>query len=311
MKKILVAALGAVTLAGAASAQFTIDGTRDAAYPGSNQFQTNPTAFGNSTSGNVGTSNGSELDGVFANIGTSSLNILFTGNLETPNFSGNQNKFEFFIDTDVNSNTVGQNRLRGDNPDVDFNGLNRMGDDGSGNGLTFDDGFSADYYFSFSTDGTNLYANYATLLTGGGGTGGYLGAATVGGNGSLNGGTSQGVLANINNSNVGGVDGSNVNDPSSVTTGLEIEIPLSLIGNVNYGSGFRVVAFINGGGHDYVSNQVLGGLPVGSSNLEDPRNVNFNRYAGNQYFAVPEPASMAAIGLGLFGIVARRRRASK
>ena len=47
------------------------------------------------------------------------------------------NKLDIFID----AIDGGQLKLRGDNPNVDFNGLNRMGDDGSNNGLRFDDEF--------------------------------------------------------------------------------------------------------------------------------------------------------------------------
>lgn len=94
------------------------------------------------------------------------------GNLES-----NFNKIEIFID----SVAGGQNMLRGDNADVDFNGLNRMGNDGSGNGLMFDMGFEADYYIT-ATNGDigggtyQLFANYATLPTLGGGSGSFLGA---------------------------------------------------------------------------------------------------------------------------------------
>ena len=55
------------------------------------------------------------------------------------------------------------------NPDADFNGLNRMGDDGSGNGLKFDTGFEADYWIGF-TNGNNpvqVFSNAAVLRTDG------------------------------------------------------------------------------------------------------------------------------------------------
>ena len=46
--------------------------------------------------------------------------------------------------------TDGQNQLRGDNCDSDYNGVNRMGAGGNGTanagpGLKFDAGFTADY----------------------------------------------------------------------------------------------------------------------------------------------------------------------
>jgi hypothetical protein len=46
-----------------------------------------------------------------------------------------------------------------------------MGDDGSGNGLTFDAGFEADYWIGITGGGAPyaLYANWAQLATFGGG----------------------------------------------------------------------------------------------------------------------------------------------
>jgi hypothetical protein len=45
-----------------------------------------------------------------------------------------------------------------------------------------------------------------------------------------------------------------------------------------------VCAFINGGGHDFLSNQVLGSLVAPQCNLGEPRNVRFDQMPGLQAF---------------------------
>jgi hypothetical protein len=264
--------LSATVLAGVVS----VDGTAEALYGPAVSVQNVQTQFGDSSLGTVDYANGSELDAGYAFIADGYLNIVASGNLES-----NFNKLEIFIDC----KSGGQNRLRGDNLDVDFNGLNRMGDDGSGNGLTFDKGFEADFWVGVTCGGDpfTLYVNCAELLTdGGSGAGGYQGSTgalvpLVSGNG---------LEVAIDNSNaLGVIGGTEAGDGSGVVTGVEYRIPLALLG---YTSGpIRVGAFVNGGGHDYVSNQTLGGSGPGAGNLGDPRFVNFNLVAGEQFFVVP------------------------
>jgi hypothetical protein len=276
-----------------AAAQPTVDGTADALYGPALAVQNTQTNFGNSNLGVVDFANGSELDQGYGIIHSGNLYLMLAGNVES-----NFNKLEVFID----SVAGGQNKLQGDNPDVDFNGLNRMGDDGSGNGLTFDAAFASDYYLT-ATGGNSPYQFFANFAetSGPGGTGMFLG----GGDGtSITG--ALGINLAINNSNTGGVDGGT--GPSSgagVLTGVEICIPLTAIGNPT--GPIKVSAFINGGGHDFLANQVLGGIG-GGDNLGEPRNVNFANIPGDQYFTiVPEPGSMILLGMGGLALIRRRR----
>jgi hypothetical protein len=264
----------------------TVDGVLDAAYGTAKCVQQVQTQFGDNNNGTIDWANGSELDAGYCYVVCNSLYLFLPGNLES-----NYNKLEVFID----SKAGGQNKLRNDNPNVDYDGLNRMGDDGSGNGLTFDAGFEADYYLTcgggWNGSAYALYVNYAEMVNGG--VGNYLGTTGAGGPGTLTGGTNpDGIEVAINNLNGAGVTGGcDAASGAGVATGIEWMIPLAAIGNPT--GPIKVCAFINGGGHDYLANQVLGSLPVPTCNLGEPRNVNFNNFAGNQYFMCgdqPTPA---------------------
>ncbi len=295
MRRMLAAAsaVGAFTAMAVAENLIVIDGTADAKYGSALVVQNSTTGFGDATDGQTGWCNGSELDAgyAFLDLDGGFLYLVLAGNLQS-----NWNKLEVFIDAGIG----GQNQLRGDNADVDFNGLNRMGFlDEANPGLKFDEGFEASFWLSFTCGNPDelgifaFYANGAQLLPEGGGPGAYLG--TCGDGAVIE--SPLGVLAAINNSNVAGVPGGEPGPAcgDGVATGVEVAIPLSLLG---YGSGpIKVCAFINGGGHDYMSNQVLGGvnglpnLSCGpdSCNWVDVRTIDFGTVAGDQYFVVGAP----------------------
>jgi hypothetical protein len=99
-----------------------------------------------------------------------------------------------------------------------------------------------------------------------------------------------GVRVAIDNSNAVGVTlGSGPATGAGVLTGIEFAIPLAEIGDPT--GCVRVVAFINGKFHDFVSNQFLPALGTSVANLGEPRNVDLSLIPGNQYFTVCDGAT--------------------
>ena len=285
------------------AAAITIDGTKDPEYGPALAVQTVETGFSD---------NASELDAGYGLISSGNLYLMLTGNIEA-----NFNRLEIFIDSKAGGQSV-----------FDSSGndnANRM------DGLVFDAGFTADYHIIIrrGNDSGNLkfdidFANLTTQSASG-----YfdvLSSSGVEGTGSTGTGVNASpILVGYDNSNVAGVGGNtgaaaNQAAASAVTTGLELSIALS---NLGYVSGpINVMVGQNGGGHDYWSNQFLGGLPVGSGNLggdglgnfTGEGAIDFQTFAGNQYFTlrdanVPEPTAAVLGGfalMALFGSIRRR-----
>jgi hypothetical protein len=274
MKKILVVAL----LAGVAGMAHAQDGSKEAAYGPALAVQTVETGFGN---------NQSELNAVYFHTDGGNLNLIFTGNLET-----NFNKLHILLDYTAGGSNTGA-------------GLPYAG--GMSN-VTFDSGFNADIDIQINGGGspTTWFINAWDFNVAQ--SGDYLGSNDGSGAALAGGGNWLGLGVGINNSNVLGIGGSagsaaNQADALAVTTGIEISIPLSFFGG-SLPAGTRGMAFVNGGGNDFLSNQVLGGVPVGSGNLGGT--VNFASIAGDQFFVIPTPGALALLGVG--GLVATRRR---
>lgn len=322
MKRFLSLAIVA-SLAGSAGA-ITVDGTLDGAYGPPITVQTVQTQFGDAAGGapNAG-GGGGELDAGYARVENGRLFVMLTGNQE-PNF----NKMDIFID----SVPGGENTLSG-TPDYDFN---PGGGWISSNlaGLTFDTGFEADYHAFGRWGGGNYEFDLVNRAGGGsaavGGDGGAAAPATTGviapGAGGNN--TASFITENVefgfDNSNsagvMGGTGAADQAAAAAVTTGIEFSVSLADLGNPAIGTEILISAMYNNGDHNFLSNQVLGGLPAGTANLGgdggggftgDLSGVNFNQFAGLQYFAVtvvPEPTSLALVGLATLAGVATRRR---
>ena len=287
-------ALAAAAVAAAAlpaAAQVVIDGDLEAEYGPALFVQDTPTAFGDNTNPDPDRStSGSEIDGVFATVADGNLNVLVTGNLES-----NFNKLFLFLDTGAG----GQNTLAVDddddstppvNPNSDFGILQQLG------GLTFDDGFAADYFVNYRTGGDPIESFVNVGPLGQGNVDTFDGGAGVARS------LSNGVEVDIDQSNVLGVTDSTAAGAAAVTTGFEISIPLSELGNPDQ---VGIAGFISGG--DFLSNQVIGGVG-GAGNLGAGSGVDFGTIAGDQFVTVVVPEPAAATALGVLGLVALRRR---
>jgi autotransporter-associated beta strand protein len=292
-KTMLCAAGLAVTpmTTSARAAGITVDGTLDTAYGAPLAVQTNNTGFGDSTDTSGASSGGSELDAAYGNISGGNLYLFLSGNLEL-----NGNHLNLFI---ADGRTTGQSVLSVAPQNGPGNQLGNM------NGSSFSSGFLATYALDFNgqTNPSTIYVN-GYDLTGRNVSGSYLSSFTPG-TGTA-GALTNGISAALNNTNVAGVNGSapsmaSASAASTVTTGLELAIPLSILGSPK--GAIEVLADINGGGNTYLSNQFLPGLPTyendlggGGTAYSTGNSAQFN-FAGTpgQYFTVPAAAGGTSI----------------
>jgi hypothetical protein len=256
--------------------------------------QTVNTGFGDSTVGDGTSNGGSEMDAAYGVVSGGNLNIMLTGNYES-----NGNHVNLFVD----DGRVGQSVLALPGGDT----MSAM------NGSQFSPGFQATYALDANDFSGTTYVEEYTLTAPGVLSGAYVGS--IGLTGGVGSGTPGAATIGWNDTNAAGVNGNagTAADPvaaDAVTTGMEVSIPLSVLGNPPAGSSFLVLADVNGGGDDFLSNQFLPGLPVGTGNLGNGGVFNFSATPG-EYFtvAVPEPASMSLLGGAIMMLCARRRKA--
>jgi len=282
-----LALAGSATLARSAFAQ-VVTGTVTPAYGAPLITQTTQTDWYDALNGDAAHCDGSELDGAYAYIDAGVLHLFLTGNLF--NWTSGINPVSLYdnLELFVDCAPGGQNTLRSDNAAVGTpQTVNALA------GLSFDADFAADHWFGFHGLGlfgsppNGIVAYHAALLSGGGGSGEYLGQGTTGGPGTLSGGTNPyGIRVTMNESNRAGVTaGCGASSGAGVTTGIEWAIPLAALGNPT--GCMKICAFV-----DYqeigflVTNQVLGPLPPGTCNLGTPAGVNFDSIPGTQSFVV-------------------------
>jgi hypothetical protein len=297
MKKTNLSVIAAAAVLAAGSmAHAGLDGVLDAGTGPALATQLNGTGFGDNNLANGATANGSELNAAYGKIDVANhkLYLMLTGNLET-----NFNKLDVFI------------QAKAGGPSTIAAGAPTQGGFNNFIGTKFDAGFNPTSWFSVTAGGAanNIYVDYVDIV---GNAGQYLGTTNIGASDTLTGGSGiPSFRVGINNSNVAGVTGAGANAAAvlAVTTGVELTFDLNELG-WNGVDAINIAAMINGSGNDYLSNQILGSLPLGSGNLGGPGSVDFSGIAGNQFFtiAVPEPVSAAPLALLGTALLGRRRK---
>ncbi|QDU91531.1 hypothetical protein Pla175_49600 [Pirellulimonas nuda] len=308
---------GALAWAAAAPAvaQPTIDGARDALYGPPAALQTVQTGFGNATQAN-GLGPGGELDAAYATVVGDRLYVLLAGNIEN-----NFNKLSMFFDT----RPGGENVLSAA-PSYDYEGVSRnLGgltfDAGFQADLHLYARWGSLTGSVFTVDIVDRAGGASPAVTGNGapasagqgsavqhgvvtpvdlglapGPGGVGEARTLGGL------LTQPLEFGLNNTNTAGVTGgsgaANQADAAAVATGFEFSIALADLGSPRPGQLIKLHAAYGNSNHNYHSNQVLGGLPAGAGNLGGNgagastgslSGVNFNNFAGDQFFSIVVP----------------------
>ncbi|YCM43031.1 hypothetical protein V2O64_17120 [Verrucomicrobiaceae bacterium 227] len=252
----------------AARGLVAIDGVKDALYPVASSVQTVQTGFGD---------NFSELNAAYAYVKDGVLHLLLTGNLPD-----DSSKLEIFVDSAIGGQTT-------------FAGV--PGNNGSDvmNGMVFDNGFTPDFHLIASRGPASFDLNIANLSAGK--YDAYRSIFKVDnvavsegvGNtpvGRVNARPIRVAYTNSNLAGIGGDEGALANQVAAlaVKTGFELKIALTDLGNPS--GVIRIQILQNNKDHKFLSNQSLGGLPVTTRNLGNPVTVNFNKFAGEQFFKV-------------------------
>ncbi len=298
---LLAAALGALAALATTAAAVTVSGTLTPAYGPPLVVQTSQ-----SNVGGIGypaepanENLGSQLDAGYGYIANGTLYLFFSGNLQfwfqLEGIITHSQPLDVFIDcAPGGQHTLLANNAVAEPADYDLN---------QAAGLTFDDGFAPDHWFSLGGSyqppaWPQMHAYSATLPTAGAGAAAYLGATASGPPGVLTGGTNpDGIqVAWVDDNRLGLGSGCGPAATPAVTTGIEWAIPLAALGNPT--GCVRVCAFVSDNGHALVSNQVLGPLPPGTCAMTPAAATNFASVPGDQFFTVcpATPAGNATWG---------------
>jgi hypothetical protein len=198
----------------------TVDGTCELEYGTALSTQTTQTSYEDQAVDPAPDASwGSELDEAYGFIADGVLHLFVSGNVGfcCPIQYAHQELLDVFVDMGPG----GQGVLLANNPSAIAGEA----------GLSFDVGFEPDHWFLIAGGTTTV--DYAELPAGGGGNGFFLGRDAGDGQGTLIGGTNpDGVRVSVASHNVTGVThGCDASSGAGATTGAEMAIPLTMIGN--------------------------------------------------------------------------------
>ncbi len=176
-------------------------------------------------------------------------------------------------------------------------------------GLTFESGMDADFFVgvtTFENEGPQFCFNFAELATAGGGAGAFQECGARDGT-TITGPVVAGAfLPNGSDvadpTGIGTGMGATAGNPADVTKGIEFQIPLSELGNPAAGDTIQIVALLNNGGHDFLSNQALPGYDAPRDNVGEPTLLDLSAEAGDQSASLVVPMSPAAAPATLDGV---------
>jgi hypothetical protein len=291
----------------AAHAAIVIDGQLDGDYGAPIVVQTVQTDLvsgglipGDNTLADLNFASGSELDAAYAIVSDGVLHLFLAGNLALRLTMQQNDTHGHILDVFVDCAPGGENMLSG------------LGTGNPLNGMTFDAGFAADYWFELRGEGNQFAIDWRAgegVIDGSGsGTFTDLGFGMAGGPGTLAGGTNpNGVQVTIDNRNIAGVTlGCNGSSGAGVTRGIEWAIPLAAIGSP--AGCFRMTAIVRDGNAAMspISNSVLAPVPVGTCPLGAAQFVDFATIPGDQTFQVctgplDVPAQVPGLALAFAG----------
>jgi hypothetical protein len=223
--------------------------------------------------------NENELNAAYTCITNGRLYLMLTGNIEN-----NWNKLEIFFDS---TDAVQTNVL----DTVDWEGGQNL------DGLTFDVGFEPDYHCFFRRGDGQAYFNLINLATEDDSSFDSLfaeeGSATTG----IGNANNYALKIAYTNANTGGVTNGTAAAADQHWTnslyGLELSIDLRDLGDPS--GTVKIAAVINNGDRNYLSNQMLAGLPAGTDSLGgdmvggwdgDLNGIDFTALAGDQFAGV-------------------------
>jgi hypothetical protein len=253
---------------------------------------------GDNTLADLNFASGSELDAAYAVVSDGVLHLFLAGNLALRLTMQQNDTHGHILDVFVDCAPGGQNVLAA------------LGTGNPLNGMTFDAGFAADYWFELRGEGDPFAIDWRAgegVMDGtSSGTFTDLGLGTAGGPGTLTGGRTRTAFWSRSTTGTSPASRSAATGPRAPASPRH-RVGVLLPRSAPLGC-FRMIAIVRDGNTTMspVSNSVLAPMPVGTCPPGAAQNVNFASIAGDQTFQVctgtlDVPAPIPGLALAFAG----------